>query len=83
MYSGVWTKGPYITETIHPGTVFCMFEVRISQEEKLIPQLFPDGNLSDVGLTAKILFGRRIRALYISGTVVPMIILVGTLFFAI
>lgn len=48
----------------------------------MIPRFFPDGKLTAVRGTIKILLRRRIRVLCMAGTVVPMIILVGTLLFA-
>jgi class 3 adenylate cyclase len=48
----------------------------------LIPLFFPKGRLSLVRGAMKISVQRRIRILYMAGTAVPMIILVGTLLFA-
>lgn len=48
--------------------------------KRLIPLLFPKGRLN-VTRTVKIPIIRRIRVLYMAGTSVPMIILVGTLIF--
>jgi class 3 adenylate cyclase len=47
----------------------------------LIPRFFPKGRLKDVPGTLKISIIRRIRILYLAGTSVPMIILLGTLAF--
>jgi class 3 adenylate cyclase len=48
---------------------------------KWIPRLFPDGRLSAVRGAVKIPVRRRIRTLWGAGTLNPMILLVGTLFF--
>ncbi len=48
----------------------------------LVPFFFPEGKLKDVPGTLKISIVRRIRILYMAGTSVPMIILLGTLSFA-
>ncbi len=47
----------------------------------LIPVFFPEGRLTAIKKVWKISLRRRIRFLYFSGTVVPMIIFVGTLFY--
>jgi class 3 adenylate cyclase len=47
----------------------------------LIPRFFPKGRLKDVPGTFKVSIIRRIRILYLAGTSVPMIILLGTLAF--
>jgi class 3 adenylate cyclase len=47
----------------------------------LIPLFFPEGRLKDVPGTFKVSIIRRIRILYLGGTSVPMIILLGTLAF--
>lgn len=47
----------------------------------LIPHFFPKGRLKDVPGTIKVSIIRRIRILYMAGTSVPMIILLGTLAF--
>ena len=47
----------------------------------LIPRFFPEGRLQDVPGTFKVSIIRRIRILYLAGTSVPMIILLGTLAF--
>ena len=49
----------------------------------LIPYLFPRGRLRRVKGTIKISILRRIRILYMAGTSVPMIILLGTLSFTV
>jgi class 3 adenylate cyclase/HAMP domain-containing protein len=48
----------------------------------LYPVFFPKGGLSSVRGTYRISIQRRIRILYIAGTIVPMVILVGTLAFS-
>ncbi len=58
------------------------FIVEGFSRKTLIPLFFPQGRLSAVPRTIKIPILRRIRLLYGAGTVNPMIILVGTLFFA-
>jgi class 3 adenylate cyclase len=50
---------------------------------RLIPILFPKGKLAATPGTFKIPILRRIRVLYSAGTVIPMIILVGTLAFVV
>ena len=47
----------------------------------LIPLLFTEGRLITVPGTIKISILRRIRVLYAAGTTIPMILIVGTLFF--
>ena len=47
----------------------------------LIPIFFPDGRLARHKKVWKISIRRRIQFLYFSGTVVPMVIFVGTLFY--
>jgi HAMP domain-containing protein len=47
----------------------------------LIPRFFPEGRLQDVPGTFKVSIIRRIRILYLAGTSVPMLILLGTLAF--
>jgi len=49
----------------------------------LIPVFFPKGRLHQVPGILRISILRRIRMLYMAGTSVPMIILLGTLFFTI
>ena len=58
------------------------FLVENYSREKLIPRFFPDGNLTAVRGAIKILLRRRVRILYMAGSVLPMTILVGTIFFA-
>jgi len=48
----------------------------------LIPRFFPEGRLQDVHGTFKVSIIRRIRILYLAGTSVPMIIILGTLAFS-
>jgi adenylate cyclase len=57
------------------------FLVEDYSRKKLIPWFFPKGRLSALRGTIKISIRRRIRVLYMAGTSVPMILLVGTLFF--
>jgi len=57
------------------------FLVEDHARELLIPFFFPRGKLKDVPGTFKISIGRRIRILYMAGTSVPMVILLGTLSF--
>ena len=47
----------------------------------LIPRLFPDGRLTAVPGTLRLSIKRRVRVLYMAGTTVPMVILIGTLYF--
>ncbi len=58
------------------------FLVEGFSRKTLIPLFFPKGGLAAVPRTIKIPILRRIRVLYGAGTLNPMIILVGTLFFA-
>jgi adenylate cyclase len=58
------------------------FFVEGFSRKTLIPLFFPKGRLTAVPHTIKVPILRRIRLLYGAGTVNPMIILVGTLFFA-
>lgn len=57
------------------------FLVEDYSRRKLIPWFFHRGRLSILSGTIKISIRRRIRVLYMAGTSVPMILLVGTLFF--
>ena len=57
------------------------FLVEDYSRKKLIPWFFPKGRLSNLPGAIKMSITRRIRVLYIAGTSIPMIILVGTLFF--
>jgi class 3 adenylate cyclase len=57
------------------------FMVEDYTRKKLIPRFFPKGKLAALPGALKISILRRIRVLYMAGTSVPMIILVGTLFF--
>lgn len=51
--------------------------------KKLVPTFFPEGRLAAVPSTIKISILRRIRVLFGVGTNAPMILLVGTLAFAV
>jgi adenylate cyclase len=57
------------------------FMVEDYSRKKLIPLFFPKGKLAALPGVLKVSILRRIRVLYMAGTSVPMIILVGTLFF--
>ncbi len=61
-------------------TFFLLEEYTRSQ---LIPIFFPTGKLSGISGAFRISILRRIRVLYMAGTSVPMIILVGTLLFTV
>ena len=50
---------------------------------KLIPIFFPKGRLAELSKTFKLPVRKRIRLLYMSGTSVPMFILVGSIFLSI
>ena len=63
------------------ASTLSFFLVEDYSRKRLIPCFFPRGKLSAVPGTIKIAINRRIKALYMAGTSVPMIILVGTLFF--
>ncbi len=65
------------------ASTISFFHVEAYSREKLIPLFLPEGGLAAIPGTIKIPILRRIRVLYMSGTSVPMIILVGTLFFVI
>ena len=55
--------------------------VEAYSRKHLIPIFFPEGRLASYKKVWKISIRRRIQFLYFSGTVVPMIIFVGTLLF--
>jgi sigma-B regulation protein RsbU (phosphoserine phosphatase) len=55
--------------------------VEAYSRKHLIPIFFPEGRLASHKKVWKISIRRRIQFLYFSGTVVPMIIFVGTLFY--
>ena len=63
------------------SSTISFFLVEGFSRDRLIPWFFPQGRLSALPGTINIPIGRRIRLLYVAGTIVPMIILVGTLFF--
>ncbi|NCO59589.1 MAG: hypothetical protein COX16_07085 [Deltaproteobacteria bacterium CG23_combo_of_CG06-09_8_20_14_all_51_20] len=58
------------------------FLVEEYSRKRLVPVFFPKGGLYHVGGTHRISIKRRIRILYLAGTIIPMFILVGTLAFA-
>ena len=60
---------------------FFLFEDYIRR--KLIPLFFPKGRLAELSRTFKLPVRKRIRILYMSGTSVPMFILVGSIFLSI
>jgi len=53
-----------------------------SSRKRCIPVLFPDGGLAALPVTLKISIRTRIKVLYLAGTVIPMIILLGTFLLA-
>ena len=55
--------------------------VEAYSRKHLIPVFFPQGRLASHKKVWKISIRRRIQFLYLSGTVVPMLIFVGTLFY--
>jgi sigma-B regulation protein RsbU (phosphoserine phosphatase) len=55
--------------------------VEAYSRRKLIPVFFPEGRLASHRKVWRISIRRRIQFLYLSGTVVPMIIFVGTLIY--
>ena len=63
------------------SSALSFFLVENYSRKNLIPWFFPQGKLSAVPGTLKIPIGRRIRVLYMAGTSIPMVILVGTLSF--
>lgn len=56
------------------------FFLERNARRKLIPYFFPQGRLSEVAGVAHLGISRRILLLYVGGTLVPMIILLSTLF---
>ena len=63
------------------SSALSFFLVENYSRKNLIPWFFPQGKLSALPGTLKIPIGRRIRVLYMAGTSIPMVILVGTLSF--
>ena len=63
------------------SSTLSFFLVENYSRKSLIPWFFPQGKLLALPGTLKIPIGRRIKVLYMAGTSVPMITLVGTLFF--
>jgi adenylate cyclase len=63
------------------ASAIAFFLIEEYSRKYLVPILFPHGRLAAVPGTLKLPILRRIRALYAAGTVIPMVILVGTLFF--
>jgi len=63
------------------ASTISFFLVEDYSRRELIPWFFHRGRLSALSGTIKISIRRRIRVLYMAGTSVPMILLVGTLFF--
>lgn len=57
------------------------FLVEGFSRKTLIPSFFPMGRLAEVPGTIRIPIARRIGMLYASGTSIPMVILLGTLFY--
>jgi sigma-B regulation protein RsbU (phosphoserine phosphatase) len=57
------------------------FLIERHSRNHLIPALFPEGDLISVTGTIKISMSRRLKALYMAGTTIPMKILVVTLLF--
>ncbi len=57
------------------------FLVEEYSRKNLIPKFFPEGRLTSETGTLRIPVRRRIRVLYTAGTLVPMMILVGTISF--
>lgn len=57
------------------------FLIERHSRNHLIPALFPEGGLITVSGTIKISMSRRLKALYVAGTAIPMKILVVTLLF--
>ena len=55
--------------------------VEAYSRKRLIPIFFPEGRLASYRKVWRISIRRRIQFLYLSGTVVPMIIFMGTLFY--
>ncbi len=63
------------------ASTLCFFLVEEFCRKRLIPMAFPEGKLALVPRTMKFPILRKIRVLYTAGTLVPMVILAGTLFF--
>ncbi len=61
------------------NTALSFFLLEDYSRRNLIPVFFPDGRLSRIPGVIKIPIRKRIRVLYMSGTSVPMIILVGSM----
>ncbi len=56
------------------------FGIESQARRSLVPVLFPDGHLAQAKGVARISISRRIRMLYRMGSMVPMTILIATLF---
>ena len=56
------------------------FGIESQARRSLVPMLFPEGRLAQVNGVARISISRRIRMLYRMGSMVPMTILIVTLF---
>jgi adenylate cyclase len=61
------------------STVSLFFLERYARN-KLIPYFFPQGRLSELDHTAHLDISRRILLLYVGGTLVPLVILISTIF---
>jgi len=62
------------------ASTISFFLVEDYSRKQLIPCFFPKGRLSAIAGAIKTPISRRIGVLYIAGTFVPMIIMVGTIF---
>jgi sigma-B regulation protein RsbU (phosphoserine phosphatase) len=63
------------------SAIISFYLVEAYSRRRLVPILFPEGKLARIPGTVKFSIRRRIRVLYGVGTLLPMIILVGTLAF--
>ena len=63
------------------SAIISFYLVEAYSRRRLVPILFPEGKLARIPGTLKFSIRRRIRVLYGVGTLLPMIIMVGTLAF--
>jgi adenylate cyclase len=62
------------------ASTISFFFIERYERRALIPYFFPQGRLSGIAKAAQLGISRRILLLYLGGTLVPMIILLSTLF---
>ena len=63
------------------SAIISFYLVEAYSRKRLVPILFPEGKLARIPGTLKFSIRRRIQVLYAVGTLLPMIIMVGTLAF--